>query len=263
MQVTAPPAPGTFCWADLGTTDVTNAKRFYAGLFGWTFRDTPMSQDRSYTIFQLDGRDVVAAYELSPDQRAQGVPPMWLNYITVASADEAARRAAALGANVMMGPFDVMDVGRMVLIADPTGAVVALWEARAHMGSGVADEPGTACWHELATHGVDRAREFYGRLLGWTPKVQEMGGVLYTIAMLGDQQVCGMFEMPSACAGTPPYWATYFAVADCDASAATAKRLGGLVKVPPTDIPTVGRFAVLQAPDGAVFSIIRLQSSAT
>jgi tRNA U38,U39,U40 pseudouridine synthase TruA len=60
-------APGAFCWPELGTTDQNAAKAFYSGLFGWTFRDTPMGPGVVYTIFQLDGRDAAALYTLEPN----------------------------------------------------------------------------------------------------------------------------------------------------------------------------------------------------
>ena len=81
--------PGSFCWIELGTTDQPAAKSFYQALFGWTPADMPMGPDDFYTIFKLEGRDAAAAYTLRPEQRSQGVPPHWMPYIMVASADHA------------------------------------------------------------------------------------------------------------------------------------------------------------------------------
>jgi predicted enzyme related to lactoylglutathione lyase len=60
----------------------------------------------------------------------------------------------------------------------------------------------------------------------------------------------------------PPHWMPYFQVEDCDAAAANAAKLGGTVCVPPTDIPSIGRFAVLQDPTGATFSVIKMEQPA-
>jgi len=76
--------------------------------------------------------------------------------------------------------------------------------------------------------------------------------------MLGEHPVAGMMQMTEEWGDAPPHWMTYITVADCDASAKTVEELGGQVCVPPTDIPEVGRFAVINDPTGATFSIIKL-----
>jgi len=63
------------------------------------------------------------------------------------------------GGNVVKEPFDVMDVGRMPVIQDPTGAIVCLWKAKKHIGAGVVNEPGAITWHELLHHGHRAGRQ--------------------------------------------------------------------------------------------------------
>ncbi len=126
MTVVATHALGTFCWADLGTTDAAAAKRFYTGLFGWNADDRPMGEGNYYTMFDVGGNSVAALYQQDPQQQAQGMPPNWLSYVSVDSVDQMAERTRSLGGTVMTEPFDVFEVGRMSLIQDPTGAVVAL-----------------------------------------------------------------------------------------------------------------------------------------
>ena len=123
MQETPEYKPGTFCWVELATSDNEAAKTFYTKLFGWTFVDHPMGPDMVYTMLQLNGKDVGALYKLMPDQVSMGVPPNWLSYVSVTSADESTEKAKAAGATVLKEPFDVMTVGRMSVIQDPTGAV--------------------------------------------------------------------------------------------------------------------------------------------
>ena len=157
MTVVATHAPGTFCWADLGTTDAAAAKRFYPALFGWDFDDMPMGDGAFYTMFEVGGKPVAALYQQDPQQQAQRIPPNWLSYVSVESADRMAERTRSLGGTVMMDPFDVFEVGRMTIIQDPTGAVVALWEPRTHIGAGIVGEPNTLCWNELTTSDPERA----------------------------------------------------------------------------------------------------------
>ena len=113
-------APGTFCWIELGTTDTAAAKNFYTELLGLTAVDAP------YVKLQRDGKDVAALYELNEEQRSHGIPPHWLSYVSVSSADDAAARAEELGGTVLKQPFDVYDVGRMAMIQDPTGCFIYL-----------------------------------------------------------------------------------------------------------------------------------------
>src|SRR5277367_4325425 len=142
-------APGEFCWIELATSDQNAAKDFYAALFGWTVRDIPIGPEQVYSLLELQGRVAAAAFGISAGESAAGVPPHWHLYISVASADGAAKKAGELGGKVVEGPFDVMDRGRAALIQDPTGAYFSIWEAKKRIGVGVTGEPGAFCWAEL------------------------------------------------------------------------------------------------------------------
>lgn len=252
--------PGTFCWLDLGTNDAEAAKKFYTGLFGWTMVDMPAGPDMIYTMCQIEGKDVAALYQQGPQE--QGIPPHWNSYVSVASADEIAVKAKALGGTVLMEPFDVMEEGRMTMLQDPTGGVVGAWQPKRYIGAKLVNQPGALTWNELLTKDTVKAGQFYSGLFGWNAQTQEMEGGPYTVFMHGDQMNAGMMQIRPEWGDMPSNWAIYFAVADCDASVEKARQLGGQVAVPPTDIPQVGRFAVLQDPQGAVFSILKLSSPA-
>jgi uncharacterized protein len=111
---------------------------------------------------------------------------------------------------------------------------------------------GRFVWHELATNDVKQAVAFYSELFGWSTSEEDMGPMgKYTMLKSGDKGVGGMMSlMPGEKA--PPHWRTYCTVLDVDAAARRAGQLGGKVLVPPTDIPKVGRFAVVADPQGAV-----------
>ena len=250
-------APGAFCWPELGTTDRAGAKKFYEGLFSWAAEDVPAGPGMIYTMLRLEGREVGALYELRPEQRQQGVPPNWLIYVAVESADHAAEKAKSLGGQVLMGPFDVMDVGRMAVIRDPQGAVFAVWQAKLHIGTRIAGVNGTMGWSELHTPDTEAGRKFYTGLFGWGAKVSDMGPMKYTEWVNQGQSIGGMMQLDPAMKA-PPNWLTYFMVGDCDATVARAKELGGSICMPPMDIPKVGRFAVLTDPQGAAFAVIKV-----
>jgi predicted enzyme related to lactoylglutathione lyase len=250
--------PGTFCWHDAATTDVPAAKGFYGELFGWSFMDMPMGNGQDYSMAQLRGKDVGAVCPQQPDMAAQGVPPHWTAYIAVARVDDTAAKVEGLGGKVLAGPFDVMDVGRMAMVQDPTGAVVALWEPMKHIGASVVGEPGAVAWNELMTTDPAKAAAFYTGLLGWSTKSSQIPGIEYTEFFVGERAAGGMMKIAPEMGPIPPIWLVYFMVEDCDASAERAQRMGAKVLAPPMDIPSVGRIASLQDPQGAVFALFQL-----
>ena len=248
-------APGTFCWAELATTDGPGAKKFYSELFGWETADMPIGEGMVYTMLSLGGKTVGALYDKG--EAMKDVPTHWASYISVTSADEITAKAKSLGATIIREPFDVFDVGRMAVITDPTGAAFCIWQPKAHKGYGIKGEPNTVCWNELLTNDTAKATDFYTKLFGWTTKA-DPGPMPYTEFKNGDEHVGGMMQIQPDMGPVPPHWGIYIAVNDCDATAQKATSLGAQTYVPPTDIEKVGRFSVLSDPQGAGFAIIKL-----
>jgi predicted enzyme related to lactoylglutathione lyase len=246
---------GTFSWADLATTDPDGAKSFYAGLFGWECEDLPVGEGGTYTMCRLDGKNVAALSGQRDEDRAQGVPPHWNNYVTVDDLDERASRVAELNGNLMMPPFDVMDVGRMAVATDPPGAVFMLWEPRSNIGAEVVNAPGALSWNELATTDVEAAKKFYEGLFGWTYEDMDMNGAgTYTIIRNGDRSNGGIRAQGPDEEGIPPNWLPYFGAVSVDESTGRANKLGGRVIVPTMRVPA-GAFAGIADPQGAAFSL--------
>ncbi len=249
--------PGSFCWIELATTDQNAAKTFYDSLFGWSAADFPMGPNGFYTMFKLDGKDAAAAYTMRPEDSAQGVPPHWMLYVCVESADAAARKAGELGATVLAPPFDVYAFGRMSVIKDPTGAIFSIWQPLSHIGTGITGVNGTLCWADLSTADVDKAKQFYSDLFGWNISAGEHDTSGYLHIRNGKEFIGGIppskFRNPNA----PPHWLSYFLVADCDASASKAKELGGALYMNPSTTEGVGRMAIVADPQGAAFSIFQ------
>ncbi|MBI1796969.1 MAG: VOC family protein [Candidatus Eisenbacteria bacterium] len=256
MATTTTHAPGTFCWPELSTTDQAGAKKFYSALFGWEMNDSPMGEGEFYTMIGLGGRGVGALYTMRKEEKSSGAPPHWNSYVAVESADAAAARAKQLGATILADAFDVMDVGRMAIIQDPTGAVFCVWEAKKHTGAGVLGEPGSLCWTELMTRDTAKAGAFYTALFGWKTDVMTMGPMSYTVFKRDDTGAGGMMAISPDMGQVPPNWMPYFAVTDTDAIVAKANQVGGRVIAPAQDVPNVGRFAVLQDPQSAVFAVL-------
>ncbi len=251
-------APGTFCWVELMTTDSEAAKAFYGKLMGWNHHDDSMGEDQVYTMLMKGDKFVGALYNRTAQQAEMGIPSHWASYVTVTDVDATIVRAKELGAKVLMEPGDVAEIGRMAVFQDPTGAALALWQPKQSAGAQIKGEPGAFCWNELLTNDTDTAATFYTSLFGWDPQSADMGGTMYTSFMAGDEPAGGMMAIQKEWGEVPPHWLVYFAVADCDQSTETAQGLGATVLVPPCDIAEVGRFSVVQDPQGAVCGLIRL-----
>ena len=237
-------APGTFCWADLATSDADGATSFYAQLFGWETRAMPVGDGGSYVMCFLGGRDVAALYA-STEPGA----PHWTSYVSVEEVDAVAGRVESLGGALLSEPFDVFDQGRMAVLRDPAGAVLALWQPRGHAGAGLVNAPGALTWNDLVAPDPEPAVPFYSELLGW--EIARLAPEYAAIANRGAKNG-GVLTQP----GGPSYWLTYFASDDLDASLAKAAELGGGTLVGPLTVPSGARFAVARDPQGAVFGLL-------
>jgi predicted enzyme related to lactoylglutathione lyase len=123
MEQQATKQHGAFSWNELMTTDVAASKTFYAEMFGWEMRDSPMPEG-TYTMLTAGGRDVGGMMALPAD--AKGAPPAWGSYVTVDDVDQRVKRAEQLGGKVILAPQDIPNVGRFAVISDPQGAMLSL-----------------------------------------------------------------------------------------------------------------------------------------
>ncbi len=245
-------------WLDLGTTDLGGAESFYSGMFGWDSDRQPAGENMVYSMQSIGGKSVAGIYDQRAEQKAAGMPPMWLAYITVDDIDATAAKVPSAGGSVMQPPMDVMDVGRMALIVDPSGGVIALWQPKKHIGSELSGEHGVFSWTELISTDPKAAEEFLVEVFGFeaSPMPNAPGG--YTLLMLNGAPAGGLMQRPDEMGEVPSHWMNYFQVDDAHASADKAASLDGKVIMPPFDIPGgPGTIAVLQDPQGAVFSVIK------
>jgi predicted enzyme related to lactoylglutathione lyase len=241
-------APGAFSWADLGTSDADGAKAFYTGLFGWESDDAPLPEGGVYTMLKKGGKNVAALYDAQ-----EGQPTAWTSYVTVESADAAADSVKRHGGVVEAEPFDVMEVGRMAVFADPTGAYGAVWEPRASIGAQVVNEPGALTINQLNTSDPARAEEFYSAVFGWRFEAIEGGPAPYWGVYNGDRLNAGMMPLPEP--GAPSHWLVYFGSQSVDDDAGRVGELGGTVMVAPMSVPG-GRILVAGDPQGGIFALV-------
>jgi uncharacterized protein len=240
---------GVPCWIDTAQPDPPAASRFYGELLGWSFHEAmPPGAPGSYLIAQRNGKDAAAIAPLA-DAATGGASAEWVTYIAVDDADAMAARAEELGGALLEPPQDAGPGGRYATVRDPSGAVFRLWQARRRIGSQINNTPGSWNFSDLHVPDVAAALGFYRELFGWT--VADMGpdaGAMIGVPGYGDHlestvdpdiRVRQADAPPGfadviggavvAADGESPNWHVTFSVADRDASAAEAERLGGVV----------------------------------
>jgi uncharacterized protein len=240
---------GVFSWTDLATTDVDAAKALYADLFGWGYEDLPLPGGGSYTMAKVDGLSVAGLGAV----QAEGQPPAWTCYVTVDDADAAASKAAELGGHIVAEPFDVMEAGRMAVIADTAGAIFAVWKAGDSIGAELVNGHGLLSLTQLNTPDTERATEFYSGLFGWRFEAVEGSPVPYWGIYLGDHLNAGMMPLPPD-QPAPPHWLVYFGIDDVDAAVDKIGAAGGAILVPKSPVPG-GEIVVAQDAQGAIFGM--------
>lgn len=245
---------GVPCWVDLASRDPGAAKDYYSRLLGWEFEDRPSPRVGVYAMASLRGRHV-AAVGGQPPGTPEGTPSLWNTYLSCADVTATTAKAEDAGGRVLMPPADIGDAGRMAFVADPTGAVVGLWEAGQHIGAGLDKETGTLVWSELVTPEPATALAFYGAVAGVTGTPTPMPGGTYTVLQAGGEDFGGCTT--PRIAGGPAHWQVWLAVDDPDSAAETSTTAGGSVVLAPDDVPGAGRVAVLADPTGGVFGVIR------
>jgi predicted enzyme related to lactoylglutathione lyase len=157
-------APGTPSWVELSSPDTDASAAFYRDLMGWsTTEPGPAEETGGYRMFQQDGQNVGGLM----GHMQEGQPTAWATYVSVADADETADKVKAAGGNVIVEPMDVMDIGRMAVFADPTGAVFGVWQPRTFAGADLVNEPNSLCWNEVLTRDAEANKAFYPAVFGW------------------------------------------------------------------------------------------------
>jgi len=234
---------GTFVWHEQVSTDPRQAQAFYTELFGWG-TEVYKPGEADYAMITANGQThggFGKAMEGAP-------PPHWLGHVRVDKLEDAIERTKGAGGTLAAGPFEMDEIGRMAIVGDPLGGYVSLYEPQGDSGR----PEGVFVWDELLVADADAVQGFYEQVFGWTTTDAgpEYGG--YRIFQQGEARVAGLMGFPDA----PAQWRPYIGVTDVDATTEKAKELGANVLLEPTDVPMVGRLAVLSDPQGASFGII-------
>ena len=252
MTFSDDPLVGKVIWHDLVTEDIDAARRFYGGLFGWTFEDAARSGSTREDYIVARSGDLFVAGFVPVAKPADGTRlSRWVPYMSVSDVDVATDRAVAAGGSIAVGPTNV-SLGRVAAIIDKDGAVMGL--ARSSIGDPddrtTAPAPGKPVWTELISNNPQAARDFYTQVVGFeTREIQRQNGA-YTLLVAGGQERAGLFANPAP--DWTPAWLTYFGVRDPEAAARRAEELGGRILVEPAPDVRGGTMAIVSDPSGAV-----------
>jgi predicted enzyme related to lactoylglutathione lyase len=246
---------GAPCWTDLWTSDIEGTRTFYAALFGWEAQE-PDPEFGGYFMFSRVGVPVAGCMgDMGPDLPANDTWKIYLATEDIAATAQAAERE---GGQIVVPVMPVGDLGTQVVLLDPTGATVGVWQPGTFPGFTVLDEPGAPSWFELHTRGYAQAVDFYRAVFPLETVVMgDTDQFRYATLNTPDEpvEVAGVLDAAAFLPeGVPSRWVTYWEVADVDAAAAQAGDLGGSVVEEPVDTP-YGRMATVTDPAGALFKL--------
>jgi predicted enzyme related to lactoylglutathione lyase len=241
---------GMPCWVDVSVPDVDAARLFYEGLFGWQMQGGEPEYG-GYLNCVKNGRLAAGiGPKMMPD-----APTGWLVHFATSDVDAVAERVRGNGGQVVAGPLDVRELGRLAVCADPSGARFGLWQPGSHHGVGIVNEPAALIWTEQLSRSSEPNLAFYGAVFGW--EFHDMSGEGFRYAtFVGDgRDVGGVGEYGADDLELPAQWWVYLAVDDTDDAVDQVIRLGGSVIRPPRDSP-YGRMATVTDDQGASFTLM-------
>jgi predicted enzyme related to lactoylglutathione lyase len=249
-RMTAPATRGRFLWHELVTGDPTAAIAFYSAVVDWRTEAWDTMPDY---IMWVGERGPVGGLHPLPEP---GTPPHWLGYIGTTDANATMLSAVRLGGRVLKPMESVPTVGRMVLLADPQGAVFSAFQPESPMPDDGTMRLGDFTWHELATSDPEAAFRFYQELFGWEKtSAMDMGPMgVYQMFGWDGKSMGGIYRIPPDMPA-PPHWLPYAHVRDAAASAKLTTKRGGKVIHGPMEVPGGDWITMAIDPQGAEFAV--------
>ena len=245
---------GDFVWYDLMTTDPGAAQEFYGKVVGWG--TTEWQGPAPYTMWCAGEEPIGGVMELPEQAKQMGAPPHWLAYVQTNDLPGTCARIKELGGNVLKDPEDIPDTGSFAIVADPQGAVFALYTPTDEQAQqDVTPRPGRFSWHELATEDPEGAWDFYSKAFGWEKTdAMDMGEMgIYQMYGNGDHPLGGMFKRPAEMPVSA--WTYYAMVPDINAAVEQVTANGGQVLNGPMEVPGGDQVAQCMDPQGCAFAL--------
>jgi len=251
---------GKVVWADLVTPDLDGARRFYAGLFGWTFRDV-RAGDKNFVVALLDGRPVAGLVQ-RPVPTGERRQPAWLTFISVLDVGEAEKTALAHGGKVLSPPRAYPKRGRQAILADPQGAVFAVLQSSSGDPADVLASPGDWIWSSLITRDANAGAAFYQAIFGYEvfELASDDGSEHHLLATDGYARASAN-SLPTNVSGLHTHWLNFVRVVSTNDAVAKAVALGGRVLIEPHLDRHGGMVAIVADPSGAPFGMLEWSDS--
>lgn len=252
-----------FIWYELMTPNPDASKAFYDKVVGWNIEPKSSFPNGYRMIGRSDGKFAGGVLPLSEEMQQHGARPTWLGYIYVDDVDSTVAAIEKDGGKTYMPPFDIPDIGRVAMVADPSGAPFYVMkpirpqddpDAQSDVFS--VDEAEHVRWNELSTTNPDGAVDFYGRHFGWGQEgdmdMGEMGK--YRFIQNGPTTIGAIMPKPPQLPVS--LWTYYLGVDDIGRAAEAVTAGGGQVLHGPMEIPG-GEFALnAMDPHGAPFGLV-------
>jgi predicted enzyme related to lactoylglutathione lyase len=241
---------GKVIWVDLATPDLAASKKFYSGVFGWTFQDIHSGRT-NYTIASLGGRPVGGLVD-RPAPSGEPKRPAWLAFLAVRDVDAVKKTALEHGATVVSEPRTYPHRGRQAVFADPEGAVFAVLASGSGDPPDFLAAPGEWIWSSLLARKPDAAAAFYQAVFGY--EVFDVPGeddLEHDILSSDDFARASVNPLPGDSPRRQPRWLNFVRVADATEASARVVALGGKVLVEAHADRHGGKVAVVADPAGA------------
>ena len=250
----APRLPGKFVWADLVTDDVPAARNFYAGLFGWSFRDFG-----GYLVAYNDDRPLAGMFQ-RPRPKDQSAQPRWLGYISVPDVAQARRAVTAAGGEVVVEPRKFPKRGEQAVFLDADGALFGVVKSSGGDPADVLAEPGDWVWVQLLTRDARRAADFYRAVVGYSVvENSETNRASDFVLTSKGYARATVRALRGANRAMKPTWIPFVRVANLDDCLAKTTSLGGKVVVAPRPDVLGGKAALVADPTGGTVGVMELQ----
>jgi predicted enzyme related to lactoylglutathione lyase len=246
--------PGKFIWFDFATPAISNQKRFYGSVFGWTF-ESPVRTDDAYVLIKNRGRAIAGMFSHEPADGAQD-GATWIALMATPDPDATAAIVRANGGSVEVEPADVAGRGRHAVFLDPAGAVFGV--LRSDSGDPIDDEVeiGGIIWVDLFARDIEQMAQFYGSLAPFEIADREaMAGVTRKVLSAHGMPRAGMVPVDEE--ANRSAWVPYIRVEDVAATLEKAVAGGGFAIVPPDEGLLDGNLAVFVDPHGGVTGIVK------
>ena len=244
--------PGRWIWAELFTSDVTRAQKFYGSVFGWQF-ETRGTSEKPYILIRNEGRPV-AGMVRHPAADGDVLQSRWVGLLSVADVDATTNGIRKAGGTVLLDPLTLRGRGKVALVADREGARFGVLASESGDPPDMMPDPGSWLWHELWAGSADSAAAFYKETVGYSIKpTGRARGKIEQHLVAGGFPRAGIIEYSAD--GLPSAWLHYIRVDDVHAAVERVKKAGGTVLISPSREFRRGRAAVIVDPLGAPLGI--------